>query len=234
MAREFQFVILKTSHENVFAFCSPLKIILKKLDTETSFFYNNHVERGTPWGLLKSPCFTWLSIPQLNMEINTMKNSSAKSSTKSSSAAAKKSTKKVIGKVESVSKPGTFHTQYRDAKGKVTCSCIGFQTKKKCHHVAKYDKKVAASLKSSSSARSGKLEAPKGKTTRVAMITLLLKNKGKVVSINSLRDAVKKMRGYSDERAASRVKAQVKKVAEWAKTHKLTFNSSKTGLKLVA
>jgi len=135
----------------------------------------------------------------------------------------KKLKKKITGRIESKSNPGQFHIQYSDG----TCTCIGFRIHKSCTHT----NSKGASMKN---AKSVKLAA-KGKTTRATMINLLLKNKGKVVSIDSIASAVIKVKKLKSESSDAKLQAKIVKraveVGKWFASHKLKLVKSGKGFK---
>lgn len=147
--------------------------------------------------------------------------------------------KVLVGRAKSSSHPDVVHKQYRVGKS-LTCSCIGFKIWKNCIHIKKLKGEVVkkatnrSSAKSSSSSKSSsKLAAVRGKTTRATMINLLLKNKGKTVSISAIKHAVKKL-GFTDAKVAKRIKQKTAQVALWAKQRNLKLVVKSDGMKLAA
>jgi hypothetical protein len=151
--------------------------------------------------------------------------------------------KVLVGRAKSSSHPDVVHKQYRVGKS-LTCSCIGFKIRKNCIHIKKLKGETTMSKTKSSSNRSSassstsskssaKLAAVRGKTTRATMINLLLKNKGKTVSISAIKHAVKKL-GFTDAKVAKRIKQKTAQVALWAKQRNLKLVVKSDGMKLAA
>jgi len=144
-----------------------------------------------------------------------------------------KNKKVQVGSVKSESNPKVTHKQFKE-NGKLTCTCLGFKTRQNCKHIKELKgEKVMAKSSNISSASLKKAMAVKGKTTRATVINLLLKNKGKVVSINSIKAAVKKL-GFSDEKVAKRLKQKTPQVSQWMKDHNLKLTINSTGMKVTA
>jgi hypothetical protein len=147
--------------------------------------------------------------------------------------------KVLVGRAKSSSHPDVVHKQYRVGKS-LTCSCIGFKIRKNCIHIKKLKgettmskTKSSSNRSSASSSSSAKLAAVRGKTTRATMINLLLKNKGKTVSISAIKHAVKKL-GFTDAKVAKRIKQKTAQVALWAKQRNLKLVVKSDGMKLAA
>jgi len=148
-----------------------------------------------------------------------MKNSNVKSSAKSSNNDSSRSTKKVIGKVKSSTQKVVTHTQ-SIVKGKKFCSCQGFKYNGHCTHLPGIE---------NSKLSIQKVAVVKGKTTRAAMINTLVKNIGKVVSLKSILDAAKRVKGV--EVSEKKVAKRIPEVAHYAKTRGLKFVKANNGFK---
>lgn len=142
--------------------------------------------------------------------------------------------KKIVAKIKS-SSSNKFYQLYKE-KNKLKCPCIGFHIRQNCIHIKKYKGEIPMATKSStrSSNSNGKLAAPKGKTTRATIISLLIKKDGHTVSMSSIKAAVIKARGFSESTAVKKIKARTGEVASWAKQHGRKLVVKSDGFKLVA
>ena len=87
-------------------------------------------------------------------------------------------------------------------------------------------------MKTTKAQATKKLAVPKGTTTRAVMMSILLRNKGKVVSITAIKAAIEKAKGKPFKKADQAIKLRAKGVGRWATRRGLNLVKAGKGFKL--
>lgn len=116
--------------------------------------------------------------------------------------------------------------------GKFSCSCerwINTTPRKDCKHIIslKTGKPVPKATKKVRS--NGSLLSRK--TTRAAVISLLLQHKNKTVAMPVVIATVKKTKGFDTKTATAKINSRRKQFSAFAKSHGFQFVASSNGLK---